>query len=261
MKSRAFTLIELLVVIAIIAILAAILFPVFAQAKAAAKKAVGLSNQKQIGLGWLMYAGDNDDYGPNIYYTVSTTPLIYQNWWGQTVYDAAYKASYDFKAGPLYPYTKNDTIYSDQTVRYLVGAPSHYGISSEVFYFNYTPSPYRSLGFSLSSVELVSETVLLADAATTSRGGKYAMRSTFYANQPSTSNATIHARHMKQANVLWFDGHSRSQSLSYRTGVNQYGDDLSLDKLDNIGDLVHGKCPWKSACQDYYFSFTKPSLP
>ena len=48
MTRRAFTLIELLVVIAIIAILAAILFPVFAQAKAAAKKAVDLSNQKQI---------------------------------------------------------------------------------------------------------------------------------------------------------------------------------------------------------------------
>jgi prepilin-type N-terminal cleavage/methylation domain-containing protein/prepilin-type processing-associated H-X9-DG protein len=58
---RAFTLIELLVVIAIIAILAAILFPVFAQAKAAAKKAGSLSNTKQITLGLIMYAGDYED--------------------------------------------------------------------------------------------------------------------------------------------------------------------------------------------------------
>jgi prepilin-type N-terminal cleavage/methylation domain-containing protein len=61
---RAFTLIELLVVIAIIAILAAILFPVFAQAKAAAKKTVSISNAKQIGLGILLYTSDYDDYYP-----------------------------------------------------------------------------------------------------------------------------------------------------------------------------------------------------
>jgi prepilin-type N-terminal cleavage/methylation domain-containing protein len=61
---RAFTLIELLVVIAIIAILAAILFPVFAQAKTSAKKAVSISNQKQIGLGLMMYSTDFDDLYP-----------------------------------------------------------------------------------------------------------------------------------------------------------------------------------------------------
>jgi prepilin-type N-terminal cleavage/methylation domain-containing protein/prepilin-type processing-associated H-X9-DG protein len=58
---RAFTLIELLVVIAIIAILAAILFPVFAQAKEAAKKTACLSGAKQIALGLYMYATDSDD--------------------------------------------------------------------------------------------------------------------------------------------------------------------------------------------------------
>ncbi len=61
---RAFTLIELLVVIAIIAILAAILFPVFAQAKTAAKKTVAISNQKQISTGMLLYLGDSDDTYP-----------------------------------------------------------------------------------------------------------------------------------------------------------------------------------------------------
>jgi len=59
---RAFTLIELLVVIAIIAILAAILFPVFAQARSAARKAVCLSNLKQLGLGGKMYAQDYDEF-------------------------------------------------------------------------------------------------------------------------------------------------------------------------------------------------------
>ena len=58
---RGFTLIELLVVIAIIAILAAILFPVFAQAKQAAKKTAAISNMKQGTLASQMYANDYDD--------------------------------------------------------------------------------------------------------------------------------------------------------------------------------------------------------
>ncbi len=63
-KSSGFTLIELLVVIAIIAILAAILFPVFAQAKTAAKKSVDLSNVKQLNLAVFMYGADNEDTNP-----------------------------------------------------------------------------------------------------------------------------------------------------------------------------------------------------
>ena len=64
MKRSGFTLIELLVVIAIIAILAAILFPVFAQAKDAAKKTQTISNVKQLTLATLMYSGDADDKFP-----------------------------------------------------------------------------------------------------------------------------------------------------------------------------------------------------
>jgi len=60
-SNKGFTLIELLVVIAIIAILAAILFPVFAQAKAAAKQTACLSNTKQIGLALQIYEQDSDD--------------------------------------------------------------------------------------------------------------------------------------------------------------------------------------------------------
>jgi len=87
MKHRGFTLIELLVVIAIIAILAAILFPVFAQAKAAAKKTAALSNCKQLGLANIMYQGDYEDtfsfgggrdwWGPNTgNWVLNTQPYI-----------------------------------------------------------------------------------------------------------------------------------------------------------------------------------------
>lgn len=82
MRRNAFTLIELLVVIAIIAILAAILFPVFAQAKSAAKKAVGVSNSKQVSLALLMYANDADDRAPTAF---ACSPLLnggQANWSG-----------------------------------------------------------------------------------------------------------------------------------------------------------------------------------
>ena len=67
MRSKGFTLIELLVVIAIIAILAAILFPVFAQAREKARATSCLSNMKQISLGFIMYATDYDGCYPSVY--------------------------------------------------------------------------------------------------------------------------------------------------------------------------------------------------
>jgi len=89
-KRRGFTLIELLVVIAIIAILAAILFPVFAQAKRAAKGTVAINDAKQMALGQLMYATDADDnfplvaqYDSNwVCYPWSYTQQPYMKSWG-----------------------------------------------------------------------------------------------------------------------------------------------------------------------------------
>jgi prepilin-type N-terminal cleavage/methylation domain-containing protein len=79
MNRRAFTLIELLVVIAIIAILAAILFPVFAQAKDAAKDTNALSEAKQLGLATLMYATDYDDFWP---LAIVGNPTFWDSWHG-----------------------------------------------------------------------------------------------------------------------------------------------------------------------------------
>jgi prepilin-type N-terminal cleavage/methylation domain-containing protein/prepilin-type processing-associated H-X9-DG protein len=93
-RRSAFTLIELLVVIAIIAILAAILFPVFAQAREKARQSACLSNMKQLGLGLTMYAQDWDETFPRWLYNdrAKPQPLI----WYQAIK----------------PYTKNEDIFT-----------------------------------------------------------------------------------------------------------------------------------------------------
>lgn len=91
---RAFTLIELLVVIAIIAILAAILFPVFAQAKEAAKKTACMAQMKQVGTSIHIYASDYDD---------TFVPC--------TNYDAPSASSERIWTVPLFPYVKNKSIF------------------------------------------------------------------------------------------------------------------------------------------------------
>jgi prepilin-type N-terminal cleavage/methylation domain-containing protein len=97
---KAFTLIELLVVIAIIAILAAILFPVFAQAKNAAKKSSDLSNVKQLSLGMVLYSADNDDLYPTAYFHRAFNPAT-----GGT------SAGYIHWSWLIEPYVKNKQIY------------------------------------------------------------------------------------------------------------------------------------------------------
>jgi prepilin-type N-terminal cleavage/methylation domain-containing protein/prepilin-type processing-associated H-X9-DG protein len=103
-RQKGFTLIELLVVIAIIAILAAILFPVFAQAREAARKTACLSNLKQLGLGIMMYVQDYDEVFPSV--TRGTGPNggygATDSWSGSSIFVWGYGIA---------PYVKSPALY------------------------------------------------------------------------------------------------------------------------------------------------------
>jgi len=134
-RNNAFTLIELLVVIAIIAILAAILFPVFAQAKAAAKKTLALTHAKEQGTSTMIYMTDSDDMYPVWFYNNS-----YRTWpVGNVGPDAnlhyllyPYQKSTDMWQDPMDPADYNSRLTVEQSYQ-LNQAPNGFAESLRVF--------------------------------------------------------------------------------------------------------------------------------
>ncbi len=158
-RSKGFTLIELLVVIAIIAILAAILFPVFAQARAKARQASGQSNQKQLGTAVLMYVQDYDE----------TFPIGLDNGWWMSTW-----------IRNTQPYVKNFQVYrdpsdatpADPTITWA-GIKISYGANGAIQWNGSANEMAGVIGLSqswlanntraLSGVNRSSETVMFAD--------------------------------------------------------------------------------------------------
>ena len=131
MKRKGFTLIELLVVIAIIAILAAILFPVFAKAREKARQTACLSNMKQIGLSTMMYVQDYDGLFPMAAaWPYDTTGMSADQRFGAAG-DAAGTA---FWQNLIYPYAKNKKIFTCPSRSNDQDNPvyGHYGMNSAI---------------------------------------------------------------------------------------------------------------------------------
>ncbi|RYG72372.1 prepilin-type N-terminal cleavage/methylation domain-containing protein [bacterium] len=197
---RAFTLIELLVVIAIVAILAAILFPVFARAKVAAKGTVSLSNLRQIGTAWTLYATDADGiYNPPRSYLGERR---YAYWWAG--FDDA-TGLRDDRGGLLFPYTREVGIAADPlfptTLRTALGLTG-YGYN------------YRYLGSGTVSDTAAADpagTVAFASSGRISYVDRRTVEGNTYLEAPSALYPTFHARANGVGPVLWADGHARTR--------------------------------------------------
>ena len=221
MQKRAFTLIELLVVIAIIAILAAILFPVFAQARDKARQTSCLSNVKQLGLGWMLYIKDYDEtFAPHV--TERTAPVGTPD----TLVD---RAAFSYKT-KLDPYVKNKQIHKCPSAP-AWPAPAagrwfstDYGNNhNEINLPNaskrqsYIDNPDFGVNDShtLASVASPARFILIAEAARASgvpsRGGLYPQPWSFDdATLPDTSQqARFKARHIGGGIIAYAGGHAK----------------------------------------------------
>ncbi len=226
---KGFTLIELLVVIAIIAILASILFPVFARARENARRASCQSNLKQIGLAVMQYQQDYDER--TMPYEAGTTT------WMGTYVDNGTDDYFDLSNSLIQPYMKSGQvaqcpsspiypITSAQTTPVAYAYNTHY-LSSE----GAGGGGGVRGGVNTAVIEMPAETVLMMDGITWG-GSPAAWGSPGYMFGPSTGLTRGHARHLSTANVLWVDGHVKATRLSYLISA-------AAAKEREIGTLAH----------------------
>ncbi len=266
-KQKAFTLIELLVVIAIIAILAAILFPVFAQAKLAAKKTVALSNAKQLATANMLYQGDYDDAVVKEWFGFPTGCD-----WGAVAWGTP-GAFYSWRHA-MEPYTKSKGLLQDPTNpfqaenywtlsydgqgvpnanRYL---PSNFAVNNSVVGFanGACGGPYTPSGLdSLDALSDPASTILMlpsraqwndlkwhfgaygfpggvADANDT--GWCITARGASTPTCPALGNGPIHAVG-KQVSFVWADGHAKARPYSQTLRANDATNDDWASNLSN----------------------------
>ena len=235
-KHHGFTLIELLVVIAIIAILAAILFPVFAKAREKARQTSCLSNEKQIGLGLIQYSQDYDEmltkawYGNAGYNPSDPNPASTKYKWMDAIYPYVKSTQVftcpdfndDLGQGMSGKYTTfdkltspDDTHYGSYAMNaaYWDGALNDNGVSSP------GASPGGTTSLKLSTLDHPATTAWVADAE-----GSYQFDWPL-GNPPVVTNGGIKSwgssfrgdncaeRHTEFVNIVWCDGHAKAMRL------------------------------------------------
>jgi prepilin-type N-terminal cleavage/methylation domain-containing protein/prepilin-type processing-associated H-X9-DG protein len=218
LKRRGFTLIELLVVIAIIAILAAILFPVFAKARDAARKSSCLSNQKQLGNAVIMYVQDYDETLPHQEANAGATPRYPTNG-AQLINTNDFAEVNDH----IFPYVKNLQVFacpnSKRPTTFTPGGTAwryehDYGWNTVVF-----PS---NRGVALATLDRPADTLFACDTSTEylqtnmwqeNCAGPYPLGPAAIGTT-GTGAGRFQSRHAGMLNVMWGDGHCKSIKLS-----------------------------------------------
>lgn len=216
-RKRAFTLIELLVVIAIIAILAAILFPVFAKAREAARKTQCVSNSKQIATAIYMYVQDYDE----------TVGFAY-NYWGPGTYQAG-SVNYNTTNGLvppsvyLSPYIKNFGVFTCPSATRKTPTAgnatygsmiSNYGWNWQITYVakGYPPFSARTgplyEGVSLAMLDRPADTVIMGDSNPNRLQGSYIYPHT-NAWSATRGYQAKPLRHNEGDNYIFMDGHAK----------------------------------------------------
>ena len=223
LRRNGFTLIELLVVIAIIALLAAILFPVFAQAREKARQASCASNEKQIGLAMLQYVQDADEAMPCSYYGDKTLPS--DNGSNYKWMDA------------VYPYVKNQQVFTCPSdtqslpYRYRGGVNyGSYGLNGAYGNAGDAQTPPRSTTaylITVSQLAAPATTVWVTDnnnaGSAANPGGSQGFFWTDWTKNPTITNSqprqlnNIAERHIGHVNVLYCDGHTKAVTLDALT--------------------------------------------
>ncbi len=247
-RLRGFTLIELLIVIGIIALLAAVLFPVFAHIRARAYQTTCSSNLKQIGIAMQLYTQDSDGMMfPALPHADGNGGIA--EWCFYKDFNPEPRA--DKSRGPLSIYIKTKDIWICPAAPDLM-VP--YGLNSDLV----TAEADSQRPVQLAQVSVPSETILVTECSFLAATPEWWEAEPFV-HPPSKRVPVVNGRHFGLANVLWFDGHvsAKRPIASYPAKFSK--GELQINQLQqlNQGDILKSAYTGKAKQDDYYYELSK----